>query len=101
GLYRLRLYSWEDDGSSSFLPDGTWVPMTDTPHSIRFSWRASFLGGGSNGRAELWVDGVSQGELTGLANSAVRIDSCRLGATAGVDPTTSGTLFLDDYRSFR
>lgn len=99
--YLLRLEARRDDGTWAILPTGGWTQLSDAPHTVRLRWRASFLGGADNGEAELWVDGVSQGALTGLANAARAIDRCRLGAVVGVDASTTGTLYLDDYRAWR
>ncbi|MDY7092032.1 MAG: Ig-like domain-containing protein [Acidobacteriota bacterium] len=101
GGYLLRFQARLDDGSWALLPSGGWVSLSDAPHTVRLDWRASFFGGADNGEAQLWVDGVSQGAVTGLANASRAVDSCRLGAVVGVDASTSGTLYLDDYRAWR
>lgn len=92
---------------TAFLNDGTtwtendWFPLTDTPHSIEFDWRAATGEGANNGALTVWIDGVQQADLTGIDNDTRRIDRIWLGAVAGIDAGTRGTYYFDAFESRR
>ena len=63
---------------------------------IELDWQSS-----TTGSVARWIDEASQTTLTGFDNGARRIDRVRLGAVAGVDTTTNGTLYFDALESRR
>jgi hypothetical protein len=67
---------------------------------VEGDWKRATAPGANDGTFELWIDGVSQGALTGLANETLGVDSARLGL---IEPLLghSGTLFLDEFESRR
>ena len=91
--YRLRVAALNN---STTWTTGTWVNIADAPHVIELDWQSS-----TTGSLNWWIDETPQTALTGFDNSARRIDRVRLGAVAGVDATTNGTLYFDAFESRR
>ena len=54
----------------------------------------------NDGTFELWIDGVSKIQLTGLDNSLADVDFVRMGALS-VKSGATGTLFWDEFESRR
>ena len=79
----------------------SWFPLSDAPHALELDWRASTAAGANNGGLTFWIDGVQQGDLTGVDNDTRRIDQVRLGPVSGVDNGTRGTYFFDAFESRR
>jgi hypothetical protein len=83
---------------------GAWVTLPAGAHTLRIDWTAGPATGGSQGSLRLSVDGVSKQLLTGNTNT-LRIDTVRLGVTAGVTTTatgsTAGTAWFDTFTSGR
>lgn len=93
--YQVRLRVLNDGGaysSTAFydLPDAeTYIEM----HIVRPATASS-----NDGTGELFFDGVSQEQLTGLDNfdRFPTYDRIRVGAVSSVDAGTSGTFYLDE-----
>lgn len=69
-------------------------------HYIETDWRAATTPGGTDGSFQVWVDGVSQGTLTGLPTYGYGGDFCRLGIIQPL-AATSTTVYLDEFESRR
>jgi hypothetical protein len=95
--YQIRPGLLNDGGS---WVNGTWVTITDAPHSIEIDWRAATAVGANNGGLTLWIDGVQKANLT-ADNDTLRIDRVRLGAVNGIDAGTRGTYYFDAFESRR
>jgi hypothetical protein len=65
-------------------------------HLIEVTWKA-----GSPGSLEARIDNTPVDDLPSLSNSTGSIETARMGAVAGVDSGTSGSLLFDDFASFR
>jgi hypothetical protein len=96
--YRIR--AGLRDNTTGYI-NTSWFTINDAMHVIEFDWQASTGPGANNGNLGLWIDGIQQANLAGINNDSVSIDSIRLGAVAGVDKGTRGTLFFDEFRSNR
>jgi ELWxxDGT repeat protein len=90
---RVRL----DDGSRAQTP---FFAIPDSPHMVEVDWKWSEGADANNGSFALWIDEIPVSNLTGLDNSANRIDIARLGVMT-VKPGANGTLFFDDFESRR
>lgn len=89
----LRVY---DDAVST--NDTAYYDISDSEHYIECRITYASSAEASDGTAELFIDGVSQEELTGLdLYDLSEPDKARLGACYGVDVGTSGTLYLDEF----
>ncbi len=95
--YRLQARH-RDVATGAVLATG-WVPIADGEHVVDLRWRAASTTA-SNGELRFWIDGVLAGELSGLDNGDEVIESIRFGAK-GVDAGTSGSFYLDSFRSWR
>ncbi len=79
----------------------SWVALSKAWHSVEFNWIAATAAGANNGSLTLWLDGVQSSTLTAIDNDLQRIASVRLGIVEGMDGTTLGTIFFDDFVSRR
>jgi hypothetical protein len=97
GENRLVLAARKDDGSFEETPSDEEVLLPDGWNSVHIAWRAG------NGNGFLLVS-VNSGVFVGLAdldNDTKRIDLVRWGAIAGSVGSTTGTLELDNFTSWR
>jgi hypothetical protein len=97
GQYRLLVKTQLDDGTAVAT---TWVPFSDAPHAIEIDWQRASSALSADGHLQLWLDGTSVANLTGLENASHFLDFARIGAI-GVRATTSGTIYFDDFVSRR
>ena len=83
---------------------GAWVTLPAGAHTLRIDWTSGPATGGNQGSLRLSVDGASKQLLTGNT-STLRIDTVRLGVTAGVTTTatgsTAGAAWFDTFTSGR
>lgn len=93
----LSAFVRPDSGVEIEIPSE--VVMADGWRAVEINWAKST--GASNGRLELWVDGVRRANLTGIDNDLATINYTRMGTVTGVDSGTSGVLKLDDFASQR
>lgn len=88
--YWVRAQGLQDDGTEAFSMtydlDTGW-------HSIEIEWVS-----GVPGRLKLWVDGSFKQSL-GLNNPGRSLGRAYLGALGGIDATTSGALYFDNFES--
>lgn len=73
-----------------------WVAISNAAHAIEVDWVA-----GSAGTLRLATDGVVRQTLSNLANSKLRIDTARLGPSATLARTLTGTVYFDGFVSTR
>jgi hypothetical protein len=98
GAYQVRLRSFDDSGGNQNTP---YVTISDAPHSFEVEWSAATAPGANDGFVNFWIDGVSQGSLTGIDNDGYRLERIRLGLTYIVSAGTSGTEYFDAFESRR
>jgi hypothetical protein len=80
---------------------GTWhtsslVSLSNGWNLVSLSWEA-----GISATASLSVNGGTAVGLTGLSTASIRISSVRWGAVGGTADSTSGSLYQDDFNSWR
>ena len=97
GAYSVMARARLDDNAQA---DTSFVPITDDSHVIEIDLRRASGPDALDGSLELWVDGASSGQLTGLANSLGDVDLVRLGALS-MKTGAAGTLFWDEFESRR
>jgi hypothetical protein len=98
GNYQIRA-ALRNDGAGWIT--GSWLTISDAPHSVELDWRAATAAGANNGGLTLWIDGAQQANLTGVDNDTRRIDRVQLGAVAGIDAGTRGAYYFDAFESRR
>jgi hypothetical protein len=97
--YQLRGAVRTDGGSYTSMP---WQQIPGSAWStIEFEWHAATSAGANNGSLTLWIDGVQRASIAAVDNDTLRVESTRLGAVAGIDTGTRGTMFFDDFDSHR
>ena len=67
-------------------------------NSIEVDWQAASGPGNNDGRIQLWLDGVSKKNKTGIGSDTRGIDRVRLGWPAAV-ASNSGTIYFDNFVS--
>jgi hypothetical protein len=95
GFYELQLVLRDDNG---VLHYSAYHVISDAEHYVEVSVRHASGDAADDGLAELWVDGT-RGPTLGsldLFDAARRPDNLQIGAVAGVDAGTLGTLYLDE-----
>jgi len=98
GAYKLRAKILNDAytylNTSKFTISNGW-------HVIEIEWQASSAPGANNGFLTLWIDGTLKQTLSNVDNDMHTIGEVRLGATAGLDAGTSGSMYFDKFESRR
>lgn len=88
--YWIRVQGLQDDGS---LVYSSTYAISDGWHSIEIEWLS-----GSPGRIKLWIDGTLK-QTVALTNSTRSLARAYLGALSGIDATTSGSMYFDNFES--
>ncbi|MDA8020348.1 MAG: Ig-like domain-containing protein [Thermoanaerobaculia bacterium] len=87
----LRLQAYEAAAGGGLAQQGThWILPNAYPARLGLRWSAEA------GTAQLLLDGVVVGTLTGLAIDGLAIDRVSFGAAASTDPGTVGEVWIDD-----
>ncbi len=94
GSDRIVKFEGRVDGGTYLTSNSTVLPAGW--HLIEVTWKA-----GSPGSLEARIDNTAVQDLPSLSNSTGSIETARMGAVAGVDSGTSGSLLFDDFASFR
>ncbi len=76
-----------------------WIPIPVEENVLELQWWTATREGGANGGLRFWVNGVEAGELVGLDNYGMVIESVRLGVK-NPDPGSTGTMRFDDFQSW-
>jgi hypothetical protein len=100
GVYKLRPRILRDNWGYT---NGSKYTISNAWHAIEIEWQTSSPPGANNGYLALWIDNVLVGTIANVDNDGKhnRLDEIRLGATGGVDSTTSGTMYFDNFESRR
>ena len=97
GTYQARIGVYTD---SAAWTDGTWYDITDGWNAIEIEYQVSSIAGADDGHMTLWLDDTEKETLSSVDNDTYAIDSVRMGAM-GVDASTSGSVYFDDFESKR
>lgn len=95
-VYQIGAEAAANNGTS--WTNAGWTTITDAPHALELDWQAA-TSGNSNGQLTLWIDGIQQANVTGIANDTRAIDRGRIGAITGIDTGTRGTYYIDAFES--
>jgi len=79
---------------------GGWVTLPAGAHQLQTDWLAGPATGTGQGSLRLSIDGTTVSTLVGNT-STLRIESVRLGLSAGVPATSSGAAYFDTFVSSR
>jgi hypothetical protein len=103
GIPQLRLLVREGAGFDAEVRDDAGDPTTIAGGAVRAGWNTIQLGWEASASAtvSLIVNGGTPATVSGLDNDAARIEFVRMGAVGGTLTTTSGTVFLDNFISWR
>jgi hypothetical protein len=97
GDYAVMGRARQDDNSQA---DTGFFPISDGPHAIEIDLVRASGPDALDGTFELFIDGVSMGQLTVLDNSLAEVDFTRMGALS-VKTGASGTMYWDEFESRR
>lgn len=96
GEYKLYVYERDDSWTAQTYQ----FTITDEPHYLELSWKASSAAGANDGTFACWIDGSAPAAAkTGIDSDTLTIDTIKLGAVLELDAGTSGTLFFDGFYS--
>jgi len=100
GSYKLRPRVFNDDWNYTI---GSKYAISDDWHMVEIEWQAASAPGANDGSFTLWIDDVLAGSISNVDNdgSQHQLDEVRLGATGGVDSSTSGSYYFDNFESRR
>lgn len=99
GAGQLRVVMTRTQGPATTSPG---FSIAAGAHTVRVDWRQGPATGTTQGQAVLSVDGAGAGTVTGANNTtALRIESARLGLSAGNTSSTAGTAWFDSFVSTR
>ena len=98
GRYTLVVRAKTDGGGNSLLVQGL---KENSYQILTIEWAAAGGPGANDGRVRLTRKGVVPKENSGLDNDEHYIDATRFGLVRGVDASTTGSFYLDDFSSFR
>lgn len=103
GMPQLRLTVSVEDGFVMEVRDAVGTPISTSGsaflpgwNTIQLSWEAS-----SSATASLTVSHGTPETVSGLDNDAARIEFVRLGAVGGTTTGTSGSVYFDNFISWR
>jgi hypothetical protein len=74
----------------------SWFTIANASHSIEIGWQAA-----TSAKFTFAIDGATVQTLTGLATSADRLETVRLGPSGGLASGMTGTLYFDGFVSTR
>ncbi|MBI2330606.1 MAG: hypothetical protein HYU84_00220, partial [Chloroflexi bacterium] len=96
GSYKLRPRIMNDSWN---YVTGSKYTISDDWHMLEIEWERASAPGANDGFFSLWVDDTLVGTIDNIDNDAVynTLDEMRLGATSGVDSTTSGSMTLSAW----
>jgi hypothetical protein len=97
GNYAVMGRARLDDNSQA---DTGFFPISDGPHAIEIDLVRASDADALDGTFELFIDGVSMNQLTGLDNSLGEVDFARMGALS-VKEGAGGTMYWDEFESRR
>jgi phosphatidylserine/phosphatidylglycerophosphate/cardiolipin synthase-like enzyme len=98
GSYKLRPRIMKDNYATT---NGSKYTISNAWHSIEIEWKKATAVGANNGYLSLWIDGTLVGTISNVDNDLWTLDFVQLGATAGIDSTTSGSMLFDNFVSRR
>ena len=90
---QVRLLVQRSGGSTA----SSWFTITNNAaHPIEIAWNSA-----TSAPASLYTDGILRQTLLGLNTNSYRLDTVRLGPSAGLVNTASGTMYFDAFASTR
>lgn len=98
GVYQLRPRVKND--AYAFV-NGAKQTITNDWHILEIEWQTSSAPTANDGFLSFWIDGTLVETIGALDLDAFRLDQIKLGAVSGIDATTSGAVFFDDFVSTR
>jgi FtsP/CotA-like multicopper oxidase with cupredoxin domain len=97
GTYQVRGQVTTSTGGTVSTP---FVTITNAPHAIEIAWSATNATGAT--RLQLFVDGATPVAPIATGNtSTFRLETVRLGRSAGTNGGATGTLYFDQFASTR
>lgn len=98
GVYQLRPRVKND--AYAFV-NGAKQTITNDWHILEIEWQTASAPTANDGFLSFWIDGTLVETIGALDLDAFRLDQIQLGAVSGIDATTSGAIFFDNFVSAR
>lgn len=78
-----------------------WHPLADDWSVLEIEWRRASAPGAADGSLKLWIDDLLIEEVAGIDNDLWPTGWVQWGIVGGVQPGTAGSLYFDDFQSWR
>ena len=75
--------------------------ISDDWHQVEIEWQAASAPGANNGTLSLWIDTTLAETISGVDNDTLTMGSMNFGLVSGVDASTSGSMYFDQFESYR
>jgi hypothetical protein len=98
GNYEIRSGLLTDE---SRWVNTSWWYVDDGPQTIELHWWAASSPGASDGGQTMWINEVQSETRQDVQNYSLQVDFIRLGAVAGIDAGTLGSMYFDAFESRR
>lgn len=98
GVYKLRPQVLKDNYATT---TGSKYTISNDWHAVEIDWKKASAPNANDGYLSLWIDDVLVGTIANVDNDLWTLDQVQLGATAGIDTTTSGLMLFDNFESRR
>lgn len=89
---------WRSDGDPPGATAGEWISLDNDYVKLSLIWAAATGAGANNGYAHLYINDDLKESLVGLDNDTHNVDTVRAGIVAGLNATTTGSIYMDDIR---
>ena len=77
------------------------INLTAGTHNVEFLWRAATNSANPDGEWVLRIDGEERSRIDRLDNDQQKVRITRIGALQGLDATTTGPMYFDDFKLSR
>jgi hypothetical protein len=98
GSYTVQLLAVTD---ASAWVAGAQIATLDEPQLIEIEYKAASAVGANDGYLKLWLNETLVDTIENLDNETRLIDDVYLGAASSLDSGTSGTIYFDEFESYR
>ena len=80
---------------------GQYLAVSDDWQMLEVEWQTASAAGAGDGYVKLWINDVLVDTLSGLDNDTRHVTKASIGAVAGLDAGTAGTVYWDGFEARR
>jgi RHS repeat-associated protein len=98
GAYQLVAEAQNDAG---VYTTGQYQTINDAWQMVEVEWQTASTAGANDGYVKMWLNDLLVDTLSGLDNDTRNVTKAVIGAAAGVDAGTAGTVYWDGFEARR